>query len=153
MFQTPQPYVCVATQTGGSVGQFTQGIQDRILGTSAPTCPTTWAGQNHWSDFGTDPTFPRLEDPRLVLVFLVPFGSFRGTGNDLFPVVGAGEFYITGWGGNGGGNDDPCPGADPAPPGYLMGHFLNRPIDSSQGTGTAACDITSLIPCVAVLTK
>jgi len=34
-----------------------------------------------------------------------------------------------------------------------VGHFLNRPIDSSQGTGSGQCDISSLTPCVAVLTK
>jgi hypothetical protein len=133
------------------VGQFTQGIQNRILGASSPTCPLPGQpGYNYWS------TWPNLPlgnaDPRLILVFLVPFGSFRSSGNELFPVVGFGEFYVTGWGGNGGQND-PCPGADPAPTGYLMGHFVNRPLSSAQATGSQSCNLTSLIPCVAVLTK
>lgn len=154
----PPPWTCVATQTGGAVGQFTQGIQDRVLG-GATTCPaaqgTTFVpGRDYWQNFPNfDPT-----DPRIVDVFMVPFGSFRGSGNAIFPVVDFGEFYITGWGGNGNGNDDPCPqldgsSADSAPAGFLIGHFVKRLDELGSSTGTQPCDPSSPTPCIVRLTQ
>jgi hypothetical protein len=152
------PYPCVAIQTGGSVGQFTQGIQDRILGGSN-ACPASGRGRNYWSLFPDlpdpdhdDPAY-RFNDPRIIYVFMVPFGSFRGSGNDILPIVSFGIFYVRGWGGNGNGNDDPCPGAISAPTGDLVGNFITRVVDSGQGSGTQACVVGSFNPCVAVLTK
>jgi len=114
LLASPQAYPCVAVQTGGSVGQFVQGIQARILNGSNQ-CPASGAGRNYWSTY---PDFPSpdnpahpFNDPRIVYVFMVPFGSFRGSGNAILPIVSFGIFYVRGWGGNGGGNDDPCPGA------------------------------------------
>src|SRR5207248_2237484 len=59
LLASPQPYPCVALQTGGSVGQFTQGIQNRILGGSNK-CPSAGAGRNYWSSY---PDFPSLDNP------------------------------------------------------------------------------------------
>lgn len=152
----PGGFPCVAVQTGGSVGQFTQGIQNRILGGSSQ-CPASGPGRNYWS------TFPNLPDPlnaahpfvdpRIVYVFMVPFGSFNGSGSTLLPIVSFGIFYVTGWGGNGNGNDDPCPGADPAPKGDLAGHFITHVVTSGDATGTQPCSTGSFNPCVAVLTN
>jgi Flp pilus assembly protein TadG len=152
-----QPYPCVAVQTGGSVGQFTQGIQDRILG-GGNTCPGVGqAGRNYWDLY---PDFPSTDngygfnDPRIVYVFMVPFGSFRGSGNAILPIVSFGIFYVRGWGGNGGGNDDPCPGAIPnVPAGDLAGNFITHVADSADAFGTEACVVGSFNPCVTVLTK
>jgi hypothetical protein len=160
LLASPQPYPCVAVQTGGSIGQFTQGIQARILGTGN-SCPTSGAGRNYWSLYGTstglpsrdNPTNP-FEDPRVVYVFMVPFGSFRGSGNVVLPIVSFGVFYVRGWGGNGGGNDDPCPGAIPnVPAGDLAGNFITHVADSATASGTEACVIGSFNPCVTVMTK
>jgi hypothetical protein len=160
LLATQQPYPCVATQTGGSVGQFTQGIQARILGGSS-NCPASGAGRNYWSNYGTstglpspdNPTYP-FNDPRIVYVFMVPFGSFRGSGNAVLPIVSFGIFYVRGWGGNGGGNDDPCPGAIPnVPAGDLAGNFITHVADSATAFGTEACVTGSFNPCVAILTK
>ena len=61
-----------------------------------------------------------------------PFGSFRGSGNAILPIVSFGIFYVRGWGGNGGGNDDPCPGAIPnVPAGDLAGNFITHVADSA----------------------
>jgi hypothetical protein len=87
-------------------------------------------------------------------VFMVPFGSFRGSGNVLLPIVSFGVFYIRGWGGNGNGNDDPCPGAIPnVPTGDLAGNFITHLSTSADGTGTLPCAIGGFNPCVAVLSK
>ena len=148
IFNSIAPYPCVALQTGGSVGQFTQGIQNRILGGSNQ-CPATGPGRNYWDQY---PNFP-ANDPRVVYVFMVPFGSFRGSGNEILPIVSFGIFYVRGWGGNGNGNDDPCPGAIAAPKGDLAGNFITHVVTSGQGSGTQACVVGSFNPCVAILTK
>jgi hypothetical protein len=152
-----QPYPCVAVQTGGSVGQFTQGIQDRILG-GGNTCPGVGlAGRNYWDlypDFPSTDNSYGFNDPRIIYVFMVPFGSFRGSGNTILPIVSFGIFYVRGWGGNGGGNDDPCPGAIPnVPAGDLAGNFITHVADSADAYGTEACVVGSFNPCVTVLTK
>ena len=159
LLASPQPYPCVAVQTGGSVGQFTQGIQARILG-GATTCPASGPGRNYWSTFPNLPdplntTYP-FNDPRIVYVFMVPFGSFRGSGNTILPIVSFGVFYVRGWGGNGNGNDDPCtgPGSVPnVPAGDLAGNFITHVATSATASGTKPCIVGSFNPCVAVLTK
>ncbi len=162
LLASPQPYPCVAVQTGGSVGQFTQGIQDRILG-GVNTCPASGPGRNYWSLYDSanglpsrsNPTYP-FDDPRIVYVFMVPFGSFRGSGNVILPIVSFGIFYVRGWGGNGNGNNDPCPGAIPnVPAGDLAGNFIVHSATSANASGTEACPPagTNFNPCVTVLTK
>ena len=151
LWASAQPWNCVAIQTGGSIGQMTQGIQDRILcggqpcqGNPGCTAP------NHWSQF---PNLPS-GDPRIVPVFLTPFGTFSQAGNEVLPVTDFAEFYVTGWGGNGNGNNDPCPGADAAPSGDIAGHFIKYVQTLNNGTtGTQLCDPTALAPCVAVMTQ
>jgi hypothetical protein len=147
LWSTPQPWACVKTQTGGSVGQVTQGMEARLMpgGVCAP---------NNWSSY---PNFP-AGDPRLIPVILTPFGSFGGSGNDIVPVTGFSELYVTGWAKNTGSGSKAqadCPGDD-APPdkGYIVGHFVKY-VDSlnSGGGGTTTCDFSSFGNCVAVLTK
>jgi hypothetical protein len=66
------------------------------------------------------------------------------------------SFYVTGFSKNGGGQGDPCPGADPVPSktgGYIVGHFIKY-VDTIGGGGTGeSCDFSSFGTCVAVLTK
>jgi hypothetical protein len=137
-----QPWNCVKVQTGGAVGQIPQGMKDRIMG-GAPGCPAGSA--NHWSDY------PNLTpgDPRIVPVFVTPFGSFSGSGNKTVPVTNFATLYVTGWFG------DPCPGDDPVPDkGFIVGHFIVY-VDAlnSGGGSTTACDFDSFGRCVAVLTR
>ena len=110
---------------------------------------------NHWSNF------PNLNpgDPRLLQVFLTPYGSFSGSGSGTVPVVDFAEFYVTGWTGQGQGFNNPCQGNgdDPVPnndAGYIVGHFIKY-VDTlnSGGGGPALCDFNSFGNCVAVLTK
>jgi len=170
LFKAPNPpaWQCVGTQNGVSAGPFTTGIQEHVLnnmticnGAACPNfsrCPAGAGfvpGQNYWSADWTGGTFDvQPGDPRLVLLFMVPFGAFRTSGNKLFPITNFGAYYITGWGGNGGGNDDPCPGADPGiPAGWLSGHFVTYRLPSNNNGGNGACDPAGTNPCVAVLTQ
>jgi hypothetical protein len=162
LLASPQPYPCVAVQTGGSVGQFTSGIQARILN-GGNSCPASGPGRNYWSLYDSADGLPSpsnpsysFNDPRIVYVFMVPFGSFRGSGNTILPIVSFGIFYVRGWGGNGNGNDDPCPGAIPnVPKGDLAGNFIVHSATSATASGTEACPAagTNFNPCVTVLTK
>ena len=110
---------------------------------------------NNWSLFGTPGGIP-AGDPRIVSVFLVPFGAFNGSGsNTTVPVTGFATFYITGWSqGNGGGQGDPCPNADAVNGGgEITGHFIKYVESINTGGGGPLCDFSSLGTCVAVLTE
>jgi hypothetical protein len=138
LWSLPQPWQCVKTQTGGSVGQVSAGLEDRILGGSnSCTAPI------HWPNYSPD-------DPRIVPLIITPFGSFGGTGNDIVPVIDFATFYVVGWGGPGG---DPCPGAEPVEKGFIAGHFIKHIPPNPTATGETACDPDAITPCVAVLTR
>jgi hypothetical protein len=154
---SPQPWHCVLTQTGGATGQVTQGLDDRILGSDTNcTDPAHW---NHWNQF---PNLPP-GDRRIVPIFVTPFGTFSGSGNDAFPIVNFAYFYITGWSGNG-SSGDPCaqnksiPAAQkeeiPPDKAEIYGHFI-RYLDvlDNGGGGSQPCDLTSFGACVARLTE
>ena len=59
---------------------------------------------------------PLTSDPRYVTLFFTTYDSFSSTGNETFPIVGFGGFYITGYGRTSGGGgswqggapEDPC---------------------------------------------
>jgi hypothetical protein len=198
------PYECVATQTAATPNQVIQGLNERLFGDpNSPPCPVDDApykkGRNYWHDLnnefiydppGVEPpqfdyfTFARpsrnhgnllkKEDPRYVLMFMTPYNSFTGNGNEIYPVVLIGSFYITGYGrilGNGTViNEDPCSdgagmavGAGNTPPADLdtstagavaWGHFISR-VDLGGGSSTGAlCDpAVDFTPCVPVLVE
>jgi hypothetical protein len=139
LWGTAQPWDCVKTQTGTSVGQVEQGLKDRILGGS-----NSCTAPNNWPNYTPD-------DRRIVPLIVTPFGSFGGSGNAVVPVIDFGAFYVVGWDG------DPCPGAVPVPKkGYIAGHFIKYIPTNPKGSGDAACfltDPTKLTPCAAVLTR
>jgi hypothetical protein len=137
---TAQPWDCVAVQTGGAVGQLEQGMKQRILG-GASTCTSP----NNWSSF---PNIP-AEDPRIVPVFVTPFGTFTGSGNDVVPVTKFATFYVTGW------FSSPCSGDDPVPDkGYVVGHFIKYVYVLNNGGGSGElCDFNAFGSCIAVLTE
>jgi hypothetical protein len=135
-----QPWNCVAIQTGGAVGQVERGMRNRILG-GASTCTSP----NNWSQF---PNIPP-DDPRIVPIFLTPFGTFTGSGNDVIPVTGFATFYVTGWFGS------PCATDDPVTErGYIVGRFIKYIFTLNEGgAGEELCDFTSIGSCIAVLTE
>jgi hypothetical protein len=124
-------------------------MNHRILGNekaSACTAP------NHWPNY--DPS-----DPRILPVFIVPYGSFQGSGNQAFPVQDFAYFYITGGTGQGNGFANPCQGNgdDPVPgndSGVIVGHFIKYidPVNNGGDNGSP-CDLNSISGCVAVMTR
>jgi Putative Flp pilus-assembly TadE/G-like len=140
LWGSSQPWNCVAIQTGGAVGQVEQGLRDRILG-GASTCTSP----NNWSQF---PNIP-AGDPRIVPVFITPFGTFTGSGNDVVPVTNFATFYVTGW------FSSPCPTDDPVPDkGYIVGHFIQYIFSLNNGGGSGElCEFSAFGTCVAVLTE
>jgi hypothetical protein len=174
LFSTPQPpaWDCVAVGPGASVGQFTDGLLGRVFNSgqlcTGGGCPTAtqaqcddpdFVGRNNWNPSpnpynwglgGANNGFPSA-DPRVVILFMVPFGAFRSQGRALYPVSNFGAFYLTDWGGNG-ADDDPC-GTDPVPTGWLAGHFIKYVTSPNVGGGSGPCDFSTTTPCVAVLTE
>jgi hypothetical protein len=142
LWGSPAPWQCVAISTGATVGQVTQGVNERVLGqANSPSC----TAPNNWADF---PDFDRA-DPRIVQVFVTPFGAFGGSGGTTVPVLGFATFYITGWH-NGG-----CQGLgdDPAGQGEIVGHFIKYIDTLGGGGGEEVCDFNAFGSCVAVFTR
>ena len=159
LWASPQPWACVALQTGSAVNQVPAGLNQRILGSEKPSvCPPLGEpGHNNWSMF-EDPGLP-TGDPRIVHVFLTPFGSFDGSGSGTVPVTSFGAFYVTGWTAQGQGFGNPCEGNgdDPVPggdAGYIVGHFIKYIFALNNGGGSGqSCDFSSFGSCVSVLTQ
>jgi Putative Flp pilus-assembly TadE/G-like len=116
----------------------------------------------------------RNDDPRFVLLFITPYNSFTGQGNETYPITLIGGFYITGYGTiNGSGaftNEDPCStgsggavGAGNSPPPDLdtstagavaWGHFVVSVDLGTSGGGTGQlCEPGTPTACVAVLVE
>jgi hypothetical protein len=142
-------WYCLWTQTGSSPSHVSAGMNHRILGSEKPA---SCSAPNRWPNY--DPG-----DPRIIPVFVVPYGSFQGSGNQSFPIQDFAFFYITGWTGQGNGFDNPCQGNgdDPVPnndAGNIVGHFIKyvEPVNNGGDSGTP-CDLTSVSGCVAVMTR
>jgi len=150
------PWDCTITQTGGAVGQVYQGMLDRTQGGSNSCVnPIRWRDANG-DGLVTIPEDIPTGDPRIIPVFVTPFGSFNGSGNAVVPITNFASFYVTGFSKNGGGQGDPCPGADPVPTksgGWIVGHFIKYVDTINTGGGGAACDFNAFGTCVAVLTQ
>lgn len=140
LWSGPQPWDCVAIQTGGAVGQLEQGMRQRILGGS-----NSCTSPNNWASF---PNIP-ADDPRIVPVFVTPFGTFTGSGNEVVQVTKFATFYVTGW------FSSPCPNDDPVPGrGYVVGHFIKYIYVLNNGGGSGElCDFNEFGSCIAVLTE
>jgi putative Flp pilus-assembly TadE/G-like protein len=152
LWGSPQPWSCVAIQTGSATNQVPRGLNRRILGAEKPA---TCTSPNNWSMF---PNIP-AGDPRVLNVFITPFGSFGGSGNAVVPVTKFGTFYVTGWTAQGGGFKNPCQGNgdDPVPnndAGNIVGHFIKYVFGLNDGGGSGqTCDFNSFGSCISVLTE
>jgi hypothetical protein len=164
-----------------------------------PGSNATWTrGRNYWhrqnnliDDYtfawdGTGPPGPggqpkgntlRSDDPRLVSLFFTTYDSFGTTGNEVYAIVGFGNFYVTGYGETRNGSllpEDPCgdgndgdlyngTGNEPPPDlnysrntRWVWGHFVKdvAPAPFSTGGSGVLCNPdASFQPCVAVLVE
>jgi hypothetical protein len=152
LWSSAEPWDCVAIQTGSATNQVPRGLNLRILGDEKPA---TCTAPNNWSLF---PFIPP-GDPRVLNVFITPFGAFGGSGNAVVPVVKLGTFYVTGWTAQGGGFRNPCEGNgdDPVPggdAGNIVGHFIKYIFGLNNGGGSGeTCDFNTFGSCIAVLTE
>jgi hypothetical protein len=158
LWATAQPWSCSALFTGEKTQAISRGMNARINGdptTNVCKNPSRW--DDYWDDGTLDPV-EYADDPRVVQVFLTPFGSFDGSGQAVVPVLQFAAFYVTGWTGQG-GDSNPCPVPPDDEPtedkgGYLVGYFItyiNR-VNNGEGSGEA-CDFDAVQICVPVLTK
>ena len=163
--RTP-PWQCVREGSGFTGNKIADGMAIRTKNPSSGTCTNA----DNWSHYGDgtplDPTINKV-DPRIIRIFVLPYGSLgnSGTGgNNTSAVLDFAQFYITDWGGQGSNYDDPCPpsaaeaAAGPRPPfGSIAGHFMR--FDSSPDSGDIPsdeiCDLSpgAVRPCQAVLVE
>jgi hypothetical protein len=144
----------VAIQTGAATNQVPAGLNLRVLGAEMPASCTS---PNNWQSF---PDIPN-DDPRIVQVFLTPYGTFAGSGSGVVPITGFATFYVTGWGSSGAGFANPCttngddlPTGEDGGSGYIYGHFIKYVQTlNNGGGGTQLCDFNSLSSCVAELSE
>jgi hypothetical protein len=152
LWGSAEPWNCVAVQTGSATNQVPRGLNLRILGSEKPD---TCTAPNNWSMF---PNIPP-GDPRVLNVFITPFGSFSGSGSGVVPVVKLGTFYVTGWTSSGSGFKNPCEGNGDDPvtggdAGNIVGHFIKYIFTLNDGSGSGeACDFDAFGGCIAVLTE
>jgi hypothetical protein len=164
------PWPCVPIRTGAP-GNTAKGLNRRVLcnvafdgANAVNNCKPNGSAiscthPNQWPLGGPAPTEAQMEhDPRVVDVFVTPFGTFSGSGSDTVPVIRAGRFYITGYTG-GGGADNPCQNAGDAfstanpPDGNISGHFIIGVDPNGGGATNETCDLNEVGNCVAVLVK
>jgi hypothetical protein len=204
------PLDCVKTRPTGSMNQLLTGLNARLFNDETnPSCPAeltenglpvftpgrnywhrannTYAGANFTWD-GDTPFYPddgnvyslRDVDPRLVRLFFTPYNTFTGSGQETFPVVGFGSFYITGYGRIAGNGNlqigDPCGDgsnfagypitANEPPPDLntggsnasgtvVWGHFVKNVVPAAGTTpsGILCRPVETFDPCVAALVE
>lgn len=149
------PIDCVPPATGNKQNQVAEGMNQRILGS---TKPTECTNPNHWKSFTFTNGVPNVppSDPRVVTVFVTPYGSFGGSGGSTtYPIADFASFYVTGWQDSGNGFNNPCQGNgdDPAEPGTIVGHFIKYVETAPTGSGGSMCELNSLNECIAILTN
>jgi Flp pilus assembly protein TadG len=149
------PIDCVPPATGNKQNQVAEGMNQRILGS---TKPTECTNPNHWKSFTFTNGVPNVppSDPRVVTVFVTPYGSFGGSGGSTtYPIADFASFYVTGWQDSGNGFNNPCQGNgdDSAEPGTVIGHFIKYVETAPTGSGGSLCELNSLNECIAILTN
>jgi hypothetical protein len=164
----PQPWECAAVNTGLKATDIPAGLNARIFcGGNATNCnPTSCTSPNWWSDPNKGIAGQiATADPRVVTVFVVPFGTFSGGGSNpsgqaSYPIQAFGNFYITAWNGTG-QNSNPCePAAAGTPPddpplagaGEVWGHFFKQ-ISPGDGNGKTQCVPNQFSGCIIRLTR
>ncbi len=165
LWQLTQPWNCVAIQTGTNANAPARGFNRRMYGDPSPGPQCPLIGSNRYDQFpapdGDGVADYPTDDKRIVPVFLVPFGTFDGSGNAVVPVIGFADFYVTGWTSQGMGFQNPCKDEGDEfefgtqdDQGAVSGHFIVRVESSETGTpGDTNCDTTIIGGCVAVMTK
>ena len=151
----PFPWECVHVGTGTTPNKIADGLLKRTGNKTGCVNP------DNWSEYGTgsalDPNV-NTSDPRIVTIFIVPYGSFAGiTGSTVtLPVIDFADFYITDFSGQVPQYSDPCGGGN-VEAGAVEGHFFKIAEPPRGGVPSGnPCVIDpqqSITPCIAVLVE
>jgi hypothetical protein len=163
LWETEQPWNCVKVGPGGKEGQVTAGMNARILDSVKPTScdnPSRWYESWHVGEDGVSYFDPvNKNDPRIINVFMTPYGAFEGQGQDeTVPITNFATFYITGWTGQP-GFPNPCQGLESeeiigdGDPAWIYGRFIKYVETLSGSTGSTPCDFADFGSCTYVLTE
>ena len=166
----PPPWECVAVKPGTMNGPVNKGMNERVL-CVPPNPAANCNGQFGKPNTCTSPNrYPNYSDgdPRILALFLVPYGSLAAIGSgggETVPISNFAYFYVTGWHSKGGGFDNPCeapgftppdvfsPDATPDDQGVISGYFISYVAPNTGGAGDDQCDPDTIGGCVAVMTK
>ena len=148
---------CVPAAPGFSASVIADGIAARTgncVSIQNNSCSNTSCLHPSLYPSTPDPTWaPAPGDPRVVNLFVVPYGAFKGVqAQDGLPITKFPRFYVTGWGGHG-SNDDPCPDDDPAQAGEIVGYFIAFGEPGGPVDQTATCVAGDLTPCRTMLVR
>jgi Flp pilus assembly protein TadG len=143
------PYECFTIGLPGKdSGPTFQAIQTRIEKEPEfkESCPNKWQNDNG----GGVPTIP-VNDPRILQVFIMPYGSVNAAGQSLLgneevPIQNFAAFYVTGFPG------DTCKSDPSTGNAEVVGHFIEY-VNPLGVSGENKCVASSLGECVAVLTR
>jgi hypothetical protein len=130
----PGPADCVPLKTGNLGSTVTSALNQRFS-----PCPP-----NNWPNY-------QPGDRRIVQLMVTDFSALGGSGKTAVPVTNFATFYVMGWSGNNCGDAWPFPVKEPAG-GNIWGYFIKY-VDTQDDGGATPCDLTSIDPCVPVLTK
>jgi hypothetical protein len=155
-FSTPYgntPWRCLRTeaQSDSSAQQLADGIAART-GNGSGQCDVP----NAYAQYFVDKTAEiAMNDRRLMPVFVVPFGSFKGPADNAVPILEIAYFYVTDWGAPH-NNGDPCADRSQTrepPVGRVDGYLVSVIVPNTGPTEPAplVCDQPRLRPCRAVL--
>jgi hypothetical protein len=148
----PNPPDCALTRNGGSVGQLTQGMNDRFA-------PNGVCDANNYPNYQ-----PGALDPRAVTLIITDWNAFDGSGKTTVPVVTFATFYVTGWSGapnscTSGAN----PKNEPSPPlpqqggnAFVWGHYIADVNLGAVPNGSACVgpgQQLGVTPCAIALTR
>ena len=165
------PWQCVRTepQPTGNAQELADGLAERIVRPGVQCDPPTGTdgSPDRYVDYFVNKTRPiDPTDPRFVTVFVVPFGSLKGSPDGAVPILDIASFYVTDWAAPGGAAGDPCEpdanGSDQTTiPGRVAGYFVSTvgpntgPTEPEILTAPEAnnCNHAALRPCRAVLVR
>ncbi|MGH7539412.1 MAG: Tad domain-containing protein [Gemmatimonadota bacterium] len=168
LFGTPNPSKCPDDDAAFVPGRnYWHNANNDFLDPASGTFDTYTFADDRNTPQTTDDLKNRLQvinDPRYVTLFFTTFDSFASAGNETFPIVGFGGFYVTGYGRTtaGGGSwqggvpEDPCTdgnsgnpfdgmpfgvGNEPPPDlnlgknqTWVWGHFITPVFPAASGT-------------------
>lgn len=148
----PNPPDCADTRNGGSVGQLTQGMNDRFA-------PGGVCDANNYPNYQ-----PGELDPRAVTLIVTDWNAFNGSGNTTVPVVTFATFYVTGWSGAPSScTSGASPINEPNPPlpqqggnAFVWGHYIADVNLGAIPNGTACVgpgQQLGVTPCAIALTR